>query len=789
MVSIGSWALAACVAGSTALATSTQASSQSTKALLVCNFRGESPGTNTPWTSAKRLSRAIEFDGWSLGDGAIAAPEVDDALGFYVVADKDLSTVAEAVIEDEYISCSFSTKDSRSLDLSGARIRLGVRRASWHAARRYAVFTSETGFAPGNELFVSSQLSNANEQEATWSFFLPSSGFKSIEELEIRIYAIDARHSGHETGLSSFAIHTGIETRRVDLSSTPGGTATTNPAGTVFELGDTIRLEATPDPGYRFAGWTGMVEGLGNPRSLKVKRDTTITAKFEPVSVERMTIGTNLSEVVDWATAWSYVDLQQRTRAWRTREVGSTGGPSTGFDSEVPTNHEGWPTEVPFTASDGSRQIVHTALRSANEPGTYKFLYRGTGVLILKYTGGSTTYLPTGGEREHTFELPERGSLWYEIHETSPDDPLRDIHIVHEDHAQTYESEPYHPLYLARLAPFGVLRFMDWGRTNGSPVVEWRERTRRDHYTQARLEGASLRSMIDLANRTGKDAWVCIPHEANNDFVRRAARLVRDELDPRLRVWVEYSNETWNSSGAFTQTDYTQAMGVELGLDEDPWRAGQRFVALRSSQIWRIFEQELGREELERLVKVLATQSARPALTEMRLEALSDPGLNPRHSFPDVLAIAPYFGHSFEPEGLPPHYDRYPTVSEIVDPLSRHSIEALRPEIAAHRALADQHGLQLVAYEGGQHFVGKRGAENDDALTDILQSANRDPRMYERYTEYLAMLDEEGIELFCNYTFCREWNKWGSWGSLEIMDQPLTLAPKFRALMDWIETL
>ena len=754
--------------------------------LLECDFTGASPGVNTPWTETRVQRADLDFSGWAGGPGTIGVSAVDDAFGYYIIAESEVSTLAEAVADEEYISCTVSGSSQAPLDLSYTRISFSIERLSWHAPRRYAVFTSATGFAPGDEVFTTAAVENADLSERDWSFFLPAMNFEAVEAIEFRIYAFDARYASHETSLKTFGIHAGLPTRTLSLRATEGGRATANPEGTRFSRGDTILLTATPDEGYRFAGWSGMVNGLGNPRPLRMTQNYEVIANFEPVPATSMTVATNLGAVVDWSTAWSHLDLQKRMRAWRTRAVGGDGPSSTGFGSEVPVDEQGWPTQVPFTASDESSQFVHTTLRAANEAGSYIMFYEGSGELVLKHTGGSTTYLPTGGQRSHVFHLPEGGSLWYEIHETDPDDPLRNIRIVLVGQGDIAEGQEFHPLYLSRLAPFSALRFMDWGRTNGSPLREWSDRTRPDHYTQARDQGASLEAMIALANTSGKDAWICIPHAATNDYVRRAARLIRDTLDPALKVWVEYSNETWNSAGAFTQTDYVQDRGEELGLAEDRWHAGQRYVALRSSEVWRLFELEFGRAEVHRLVKVLATQSARPALTRMRLEALGDLHINANYSYPDVLAVAPYFGHSFEPEDLPPHTDAYPSVSALVGPIAAESISALREEVREHKAIANEQGLQLVCYEGGQHYVGKRGAENDLELTEILQRVNRDPRMYERYIEYLDMLEEEGVELFCNYTFCREWNKWGSWGTLESMDQDPASAPKYRALVDWV---
>lgn len=52
-----------------------------------------------------------------------------------------------------------------------------------------------------------------------------------------------------------------------------------------------------------------------------------------------------------------------------------------------------------------------------------------------------------------------------------------------------------------------------------------------------------MEAMLDLANRLDADPWFCIPHLADDDFVRRFAELVKQRLEPERSVYVEYSNE------------------------------------------------------------------------------------------------------------------------------------------------------------------------------------------------------------------------------------------------------
>ncbi len=56
--------------------------------------------------------------------------------------------------------------------------------------------------------------------------------------------------------------------------------------------------------------------------------------------------------------------------------------------------------------------------------------------------------------------------------------------------------------------------------------------------------------MIDLCNRTQRDMWVCVPHFADEHYMYQLACLIRDSLDPSLRCYAEWSNETWNGRNA-----------------------------------------------------------------------------------------------------------------------------------------------------------------------------------------------------------------------------------------------
>jgi hypothetical protein len=99
--------------------------------------------------------------------------------------------------------------------------------------------------------------------------------------------------------------------------------------------------------------------------------------------------------------------------------------------------------------------------------------------------------------------------------------------------------------------------------------------------------------------------------------------------------------------------------------------------------------------------------------------------------------------------------------------------------------VADELGLKLVAYEGGQHLVGVGGGENNEALTERLQAANRHPRMGEIYRKYYDAWTAAGGDLFCYFSSVGRWSKWGSWGIVEHYDSDPGESPKYTATVRW----
>ncbi|MCC6135440.1 MAG: cellulose-binding protein, partial [Gammaproteobacteria bacterium] len=164
----------------------------------------------------------------------------------------------------------------------------------------------------------------------------------------------------------------------------------------------------------------------------------------------------------------------------------------------------------------------------------------------------------------------------------------------------------------------------------------------------------------------------------------------------------------------------------------------------------------------------------------------------------DALAIAPYFGYHL---GLPAHLDQVAAWTEQPDGglnlLFRElaqgdvlnwpghlALPAVYGQIDRHRALAERYGLELVAYEAGQHLVGVGSAMHDPRIEKLFIAANRDPRMGELYTGYLNGWRQRGGHLLMHFNSVSRYTRYGSWGAKEAQNQ--IGAPKSDALLRFI---
>jgi hypothetical protein len=346
------------------------------------------------------------------------------------------------------------------------------------------------------------------------------------------------------------------------------------------------------------------------------------------------------------------------------------------------------------------------------------------------------------------------------ILETDPSDPVRNIRVS----LAGNEGKRFDPAFLASLRGYSTLRFMDWARTNDTTQRTWRERALVDDARWSTKNGVPLEVMIELCNEANVDMWLTIPDTWDDTAVTEAAKMVARFLEKERTLYVESSNEVWNDM--FPQAKRAREHGASLGLSKNANEARLLAHAARSVDVMRIFTRAWSPRAREKLVRVIASQTANPWSSGVLLSAphMSD--------HVDALAIAPYFGHDMR--------------TSDVDALFRQldaAIDAHGKQIREHAVHADRAHVSLIAYEGGQHLIaaGPGGTQAEDARAAAFTAANRDPRMRSLYAKALTTWKSAGGGLYVHYYDIGPHTKFGAWGARERVDQ--ARAPKLDALM------
>lgn len=507
--------------------------------------------------------------------------------------------------------------------------------------------------------------------------------------------------------------------------------------------------------------FTGSGGSLLNINYFKFNKDHTDPRR----SSRHERIFTNLSEVNYYSTDVVFIDAMKRSGAWRKKDW----SPYSAGELELGQN--GWVKSL--KGHDLARTIVILHNNGHYVKGEYTLCWKGQGK--FRISGADKRTITATGASSIKVDLTGNGGLVLDILATDVQNHLKDFKLLLPGFENSYYNKTFHPQFIEYVEKFGGVRFMDWMHTNDSQVQNWKDRTSIHHKSYAsEAAGVPYQLTIDLVNQANLDGWWCIPHGANDRFIRNFLRLLRDKVEKNRKIYIEYSNETWN--GMFAQSQYCHQQAQKIGLKNK-----HQYHGYRAQQIFEMIDQVFGSEK-DRVVKVVAAQSANSWTAKQVLQTKDVA------STADVLAIAPYFGGGLGRSGgkKDPNEVKRWSVDQLEDWLYDVAMPDVFADIEENKKVADKYGVDLVAYEGGQHLVGVGKWTNDQQLTKLFQRMNRDLRMYDLYTEYLDGWEERGGDTFAVFSSTNAYSKWGSWGIKEYYNQPLQETPKYEAIINWI---
>ncbi len=491
------------------------------------------------------------------------------------------------------------------------------------------------------------------------------------------------------------------------------------------------------------------------------KESTSVSNK--PKAQANARLGINFDGISDWSTEQPFVDFFRSSRQWISQAKSGWGaGPALLLDEQ------GWIKEL--APNCRVTRIISSVGKGLFPSGEYVLLYDGEGELKVSQNNALVLKSEPG---RMVIKVNSNGELFtLDLVKTNPKNYLRNIRLIASGFEATYANNPWNPLFLKRWSGIACVRFMDLMATNHSTQVSWKNRpTPQDAGFTAK--GVPIELLVDLANRLETDAWVCIPHKADDDYVLQLMTYIKTHLKPTSKIWVEYSNEVWNSM--FEQTRYAGELGQKMNFSDKPWEAAWKYSAHRSIEIFKLIDQVYAGQA--GVVKVLASHAANAYASEIMLS------FEKTAQFADVLAIAPYVSFNVTPDAV----DKISkwNLEQLFDYLTKTSLPESAKWIQDSKKVADKYGLGLVAYEAGQHLVGVGGSENNDQLTKLLHAANADKRMAEVYEKNLADWVNAGGDLMCTYSSMAEWSKWGSWGLVRNNLENPKESPKFSTVIQW----
>ena len=500
------------------------------------------------------------------------------------------------------------------------------------------------------------------------------------------------------------------------------------------------------------------LSGSTKPSWTTVTKPGTITSTPKPVDsssgaagVPATKLGINLSGPSYWSSNRNFMNLLAGD-FWR-----------------LNTSLGVW-VDMPDDRLNGSREVVdirpgENVVRLLTRPTKF---YRGIAVDIKCRWQGSGTLAIEGDSVKNlrmsrnaatfTHSGSNTDSARMRLITVEAADPIRNLDCREAD---ANPNATFDPTFLADAKKYSVLRFMKWtSAVESNASVTWASRSKPNQGRVAGPDGVALEYMIQLANETGSDPWFAIPWNADEEYVRKFAETVRDQLNPSRRAYVEVSNEVWNY--VYKVTHQASAEAAAARLSTDAHQGMLMRYAQKTGQVMDVWSSVFS-GQMHRIVRVASIQTG-----AWNAEVVL--GFGDTAKKVDALASAPYFHDTLAAGTI--------TTASSLDQY----FKTLGAAIPGHiknakdtKAIASRFGLRYITYEAGQHLT----SPDDVTQLDRIQ---KDARMGGLYTTYLTLWKDQIGDLMVLFEDYGGASRYGAWGQRDYVGQPLSEAPKENAV-------
>ena len=460
------------------------------------------------------------------------------------------------------------------------------------------------------------------------------------------------------------------------------------------------------------------------------------------------TLGINVSPFGPYEGTGPFMNLIYGS-SWQMRSA--SGG--SGDIPEASLDADGWVKSLP------PRSRVTRALAVPFGTGRFLCRYKGSGSLDVSGSAVSSVSKSAGETRftlENSPAEPRVANLSYSV---DPTNYIRDIDCRA---AGASPTETFTPEFLSALSGFATVRFMKWQTaTEGNWPVTWSRRNKPGDADYLKNDGVPVELLIEAANRAHADLWVTVPWNADDEYVRNFASTVKDKLAPGHKVYVEVSNEVWNGGYAVARQAAEEAKAGGLPPASGSGAPGslERY-AEKTKQVMAIWSRVFAGQQ-GRLVRVASLQHVAPYFSELLLKYMDV------HRSIDAFATAPYFGFEAK-DGM--------SLDQIMAELPGEVATAVQQGVQ-QKAIARKYGLMYITYEAGQTVVLPKNVL-------LEQQIERDSRMYAIYRDFISSWHAQVDDQLNLFALSGQIGQYGGWGLVEYLGQPLSEAPKMRAVQD-----
>jgi len=573
------------------------------------------------------------------------------------------------------------------------------------------------------------------------------------------------------------------------------------------------RSARMPLPNVLFKTSTLKTLSLGVFVSALISSFTLSTASANPGN----RLGYNTSGLHSIASSNPFIDIFKISRGWitacefdwqRNRPIDPGCTRKTSFNTKesdkVSVDANGWPTRLP---ARGERPVFTSISAIWDMPdnfptGQYFMTYEGDA--DLKVLGDVDIIQQRKGRVDFNLKTAKR-NLRIHITRINPRNHIRNIKVIPKKYAGIYKRQKFNPDYIRSVRPFNSIRFMPWQNTKDTIIKNWRDRTTPQSAFYNGNAGVPVETMTDLANTAHAAPWFSMPHMATDSFMRRFAQTVKQRLKPGQKVYVEYSNEVWNSM--YPATHYASQQGLKLwprGKTEIKNPGTRRlylalnYNAKRSKEMCNIWKQTFGGQR-RNVVCVVSAYGSAPKMGEELMTCPLAGGDCYKHF--DAYAVAPYFGDYIARIENRPLVKRWARQGkggvnqlfrEILngglakDNYKGGAIEnAIQDRVVKNVALARKYGVKLLAYEGGQHLlrVDRPHVIHDPKVRSLFAKANRHPQMGTAYLKFLNAWNRAGGGMLMHFNGISAMN---DRNIFPMLDKPGGRSAKYNAMISYL---